>query len=498
VSEYLIGLDLGTSALKAGLFTRTGALLNMQRESYALYSPRPGWAEQEPLDWWAAAVRALRALTADVSPAQIAAVGLAGQCPSHVLVDGRGEPLGRAIIWRDQRAVAEAEWIAARISPEQARAWTGSDHLGDAALPPARLRWLRAHRPEDWRRTRAILQPKDFLALRLTGEWATDRTSTFCLTSPADGRYCPEFFEMLEVPLEIMPPVLPALAVVGRVTPEAAQTTGLAAGTSVVIGTIDAHCEIIGGGGLVPGRAVDVAGTSEIVAISAAHHVSGGGVYATAVAEDAQFVCGPMQMGTEALRWLGRAFFAEGADGAGFAALEVEAALAPPGSQALIFLPYLDGERAPIWDARARGAFVGLTSAHGRAHCARAVYEGVAFAVRHVLEACEAAGRTQAEAVSVCGGGSRSAFWNQIKADVLNRPVWPAALAEAACLGAVMLAGVGVGLYGGLAEAAGAMARFGQPLAPRAGAAELYDRLFAVYRGLYPALGPSFRALAES
>jgi xylulokinase len=586
VNELLIGLDLGTSSLKAGLFSTSGALLRMQRESYELYSPRPGWVEQDPADWWAAAARALRHLTEGVPPGQIVAVGLAGQCPSHVLVDEQGQALGRAILWRDRRATAEAEWIAAHIPNHLAKLWTGSERLGDAALPPARLRWLKEHRADDWRRARAVLQPKDYLALRLTGQRVTDRNSAFCLAAPGEARYCPEFFEALEVPLDVMPPIIGPASLAGRVTAEAAQATGLAAGTPVAIGTIDAHCEIIGAGALTPSpvpsrllpspsgtpgsrtphpagaavlgtsddsgacglrwgqvsgakpastgrvgsegepagvRAVDVAGTTEIIALSTNQPISATGVFGTTIDDDTSFVCGPMQMGGEALRWLARGFYhphphphplplsRAGSTGEGegltrrgqgggegdIVALEAEASSAPPGCDGAIFLPYLDGERAPIWDVRARGALVGLTSAHGRAHFARAVYEGIAFAVRHVLEACESACGTSADEAVVCGGGSRSAFWNQIKSNVLNRPVRPTAIAESACLGAAMLASVAIGLRGSLAEAGAVMSQFQAAFTPQPEAAEVYDSLYGVYRELYPALRSSFHTLGN-
>jgi xylulokinase len=498
VKPLLVGLDLGTSALKAGLYTTAGEQLALQHEPYPLYAPQPGWAEQAPEDWWEAAVRALNALgrAAEASGGEISAIGLCGQCPGHVLVDANGESLGRALIWRDRRAVEQAGWLASQITLEQARRWTGTDGLGDVALPPARLLWLKAHQPQAWQHTRAILQPKDYLALRLTGELATDLNSAFCLANPGTGRYEPEYFAALDIPLDRMPRLLSPRGEVGRITAVAAAATGLRSGLPVVTGTIDAFCDLLGSGAVRPGQAVDVAGTSEMIALATDHPAAAEGVYAAALDQEINFVCGPTQTGGEAIRWLARGFYPEWAGMINFAALEAEASTVPPGSQGLIFLPYLEGERAPIWDAQARAAWVGLTSLHTRAHCARAVYEGVAFSMRHVLERCESAWGFAAHSLTVCGGGAVSDFWNQLKADVLNRPVLATA-AEAACLGAALLAAVSCGLHGSLADAAGALVRPRLQYEPRLKLAAQYEQAFRVYKDLYPALRPTFQSLAR-
>ena len=262
-----LGLDLGTSAVKVGLFDTEGHLLCRARRAYPLYTPRPGWAEQEPEEWWAATCETLRETLAEVDAGRVAAVGLSGQAPSQVLVAADGTPLGRAIVWSDRRAAAEADWLAERITPEQAQAWTGCTFVTGVSQPPARLLWLKAHRPDDWARCAAIVQPKDFIALRLTGRATTDINSAFCLFNPlpppsvgeassppklggtGGGQYAAEFLALLGVGLEKMPPVLDPTGLVGHVTPDAAAATGLRPGIPVVTGTVDAWCEIIGCGG---------------------------------------------------------------------------------------------------------------------------------------------------------------------------------------------------------------------------------------------------------
>ncbi|MDY7040044.1 MAG: FGGY family carbohydrate kinase, partial [Chloroflexota bacterium] len=387
MEDLFLGLDLGTSALKAGLFDDSGFLLASTRRAYPLYVPRLGWAEQQPEDWWTAVRSAVPELLerSAVDRARIAAVGLSGQTPGHVLVDAGGASLGRAIIWSDRRAAAEADWLAERITREQALAWTAYPLLADSALPPARLLWLKAHRPADWTHCAHVLQPKDFIALRLTGRAVTDNHSAFTLVNLETGRYDPEYFAFLGIPLTKMPTVLEPHEVVGKVVAEAAEQTGLLSGTPVVCGTIDAWCDIIGCGGVTPGRAVDVAGTSEVVALITDRAVVGESVFASSLLGDLYFTGGPTQAGGGALHWLARGFYPEMGDEPDFAQLETDAGSVEPGAGGLIFLPYLSGERAPIWDDAARAAFVGLAAHHARAYCARAVYEGVAFAVRHIL-----------------------------------------------------------------------------------------------------------------
>ncbi len=492
-SDLLLGIDLGTSAVKAGLFTAGGRPVSLARRTYPLLTPHTGWAEQLPADWWAATCAALREVLAPADADAVAAIGLSGQAPGQVMVDAGGAALGPALIWQDRRADAEAAWLAEHVSPAQARAWTGLENLADSALPPARLRWLATHRVADWGRCVAVLQPKDYLHLRLTGEVATDLHSGFGLLDPATRRYHPALLSLLEVDARRLPPALEPTAIVGRVTHQAAGETGLAPGTPVVVGTIDAWCEIVGSGVSAPGQAVDVAGTSEVIALIGEVRTGVNGIFDSPLIGDLRWLGGPTQAGGGALVWLASGFYPD--EAGRLDRLEAESAAIPPGAGGLLFLPYLAGERTPIWDERARGAFVGLTFGHTRAHCARAVYEGIALAVRHVLELCERAAGACAAELRVCGGGSRSALWNRIKADVIGRPVLQLEVAEAACLGAAMLAALGAGLYSGYRSAADAMVRPGSAIAPNPALRPLYDELFAAYVQLYPALRPTFLRL---
>jgi xylulokinase len=489
-----LGLDLGTSRVKAGLFDQAGRLHRLVRRVYPLHTPRPGWAEQDPADWWAATVACLQEILADGEAAQVEAMGLSGQAPGQVLVTSRGEALGRALVWSDRRARAEAEWLAGQMTVAEAEAWTGFPFVPSATQPAARLLWLRQHRAADWQQCAVVAQPKDYLIQRLTGQIVTDLNSGGGLLHTPSGRYHPDYLRLLGVDPVKMPLALSPEAVVGQVLPEAAAHTGLLAGTPVVGGTIDAWCGILGCGGVVPGRAIDLAGTSEVVAVVTAGPVVGTqGIMSAPLAEGLYWVGGPMQMGGAALDWLAGALY--GGEGR-YDWLEAEASTIEPGAEGLLFLPYLRGERAPHWDDRARAAFVGLTDRHGRGHCARAVYEGVAFAVADLLERClVGSGLRRPRALRVSGGGASSALWNQIKADVTGLPVQSMA-AESACLGAAMLAAVGVAAFPGLQQAARSMVRPVATFAPRAEHRDLYAGLLALWQGLYPTLRATMSELS--
>lgn len=486
-----VGIDLGTSAAKVGVFDREGNALRITRPRYPLHSPQPGWAEQEPGDWWGAVCSALHEVLVGVDPGQVSAVGLSGQCPGHVLVTADGSALGRAIIWSDNRATAEAAWLAEHIGRQRALAWTGIYPIGQPSQTPARLLWLKNHRSDDWRSAEMILQPKDWIARQLTGHSATDQNSAFGMGCPASGQYHPDYLQLLGVEPTRLPVVLPPTGVVGRVTSEAAAATGLPAGVPVIVGTIDAWCDVIGCGATTPGQAVDVAGTSEVIALidrsgGRADYVVGEehGIFAVRLLEDLYWIGGATQMGGGTLHWWADGF----CHNLSVDALAEEASAVEPRADDPLFLPYLSGERAPIWDSTARGAFVGLARHHGRANCTRAVFEGVAFAVRDILERSQAATGVRATEVRLSGGPSRSVYWGQLKADVTGLPAHTMTVTDAGCLGAAILGALGAGAFPNLAQAALAMVRPAVTYEPRPELKRLYDERFVKWQGIYPAL----------
>jgi xylulokinase len=496
MKPLFVGVDLGTSSVKVGLFDPSGHVVHLVRASYPLYAPQPGWAEQDPNDWWLAVTSALEQILSDVDPADVAAVGLSGQCPGHVLIAGDGTPLGRAIIWSDQRAVVEASWLAEHMSRDQAREWVGCDSVADVTQTPTRLLWIQRHQPDQWRLAQAVLQPKDFVGRLLTGQCATDHNSAYGMVNSESRLYHPQYLEFLGVDEQRLPAVLAPTDITGHVTPEAAAATHLVAGTPVVTGTIDAWCDIIGCGGTTPGQAVDAAGTSEIVALID-RRPDGGcqsdvgtaqGVFATRLLDDLCWIGGPMYAGGGTLLWWQQCF----CQGSDLDNLATEAADPEPRPDDPLFLPYLRGERAPVWDIKARGAFIGLAPHHNRGHCTRAVYEGLAFAVRDILQRCQNATGIKAASLRVSGGSSRSAVWNQIKADVTGLRVQPMLVSDAGCLGAAMLAALGTKSFSDVGHAARAMVHPATEYQPRLHYEAVHNVRFDIWRKIYPALKPLF------
>jgi len=490
MTAVLVGIDIGTSSVKASAYDAKGFLLAKSSHPVDTFTPQPGWAEQEPVQWWEAVCAVLRDITRSVSPGWIAAVGLSGQCPGHVLVDAAFQPVGRAIIWSDRRAVEEAAWLKENISDQQAEEWVGSTYLGDPSCPPARLLWLIRHHPNAVEKSVAVLQPKDFIALRLTGEVCTDILSAYCLAHPQTQKYAPGYFEKLGFPVEKMPPSLSAVSPAGTVSDYAARQTGLTADTPVVIGTIDAYCDNLAGGVLNPGRAVDVAGTSEIVSLAVPGKVTSADVFSVSLDDSSAFLCNPLQSGGNTLAWLAGSFYPEFGHSVRYDLLEQEAQTVQPGCGGLVCLPYLNGERAPIWDSQARGAFLGVSASHSRKDFTRAVYESIAFAIRHTLDVSEGAAGFTAQDFVICGGGSRSHFWNQLKADVLQRQVIPTADSQTGCLGAAIIASVKADFYPDLKTACSNMIQFKNPVDPNPARKTVYEEGYHVYRVAYPALKP--------
>ncbi len=514
----VMGIDLGTSSCKVGLFDHAGRPHGLGQAAYAMVRGPDGLAEQSPDEWWRGVGQAVRqALQAGQVPAEsIAAVGLSGQVGTHVLLGADGQPLRPAITWQDTRARAEIAELHQRVSRERLAAILGIDLPPGPAWPLPRLLWLRRHAPQDLADTWRFLHAKDFVAYRLTGELATDASSWRGLVCLPGAEIAADLLRELDLPTDRLAPRQSPSTVMGRVTAEAAEACGLAAVTPVVTGWNDLNCGLLGTGVARPGMGFDIGGTSEHLGVALA---AGAPLQRAenlmlapylldepAGAARAARVCyGVTSAGGGSLDWYAKEFVPDLLQAYGqalppdaAARLEASAASAPAGAGGLLFLPYLHGERAPIWDAAARGVFFGLSGAHRHAHLARAVLEGVAFSLRQVLQLVEAAVGAPVDRVHASGGPARLALWNQIKANVLGRPLIIPQETHAACLGAALLAAVGSGWYAGAAQAAGAMVQFAQQVDPEPQYAARYDALFAVYTSLYPQLRVAYAQLAAS
>jgi xylulokinase len=484
MTDLVIGLDIGTSAVKAGLFDLSGNLLMIYGNANSVHRPHLGWAEQEPGEWWRGAQVVLQQIMDRIENDKILAIGLSGQCPGHVMVNSLGETQGRAIIWQDQRAQIEAEWIGDYINSELAESWTGMASLADATQSPARLLWMKGQRQSDWKNTAYILQPKDYIGLMLTGRAVVDFHSAHGLVNPKTLEYSQEYFDLLKLRIDMMPAVVLPTETVGRVTPEAGRDTGLPVGTPVIAGTIDAFCDTLAGGAVFGSQAVDVAGTSEIISLGImSEDFSGERVFPIELELNGKFLCGPSQTGGGVLSWLQQGFYPEHRGVLpDHEFLESQALAVTPGSDGLVFLPYLDGERAPIWNSTIRGGFIGMTSGHDRKNFTRSVYESVGYVVRHILDECEKAAGKKSPHLVICGGGSRSRFWNQVKSDIIQRPVMPTVVSDSACLGAAIIACVGIGGYPSLKAAAAEMIQFQDMIYPDLSTADCYEKNYQSYR----------------
>jgi xylulokinase len=470
----VLGLDLGTTEVKAGLVTADGRLLTLTRADYGQEPPGGhGWAEQDPGAWWSAVIRAVRGLHL-TDTTEIAAIGVDGHGPTLVAVDGRGEATRPAITFLDSRSSAEAEELTAATG---VRGWA----LGGL---PAAL-WLERNEPLLAAETRWYLATWEWLALRLSGTAASPLVS---------DQQVPDRSRVASagVPADRLPQSTRTGEVVGTLTAMAADALGLRAGIPVVGGTVDAFASYLGAGLLEPGDAYDPGGAAGGFGVYWGQRLEVAGGYVTPAPLAGLFSVGAAMATTgRALDWYRDRILG---DTITTAALLDEAAATPAGADGLVFLPYLAGERSPIWDPEARGVLAGLTLGHGRGHVARAIIEASALAIRHVAAPMLAAG-VRVTDMRVCGGPARSAFWNQVKADVTGFRVAVPAVLETAVLGSAIMAAVGVGLHPTIPAAIGAMTRIDARIEPRSELAPVYDRIFEAYVALYPATGPILRQL---
>jgi xylulokinase len=495
---YLIGIDVSTTATKALLMDATGEVKAVGSSEYPFQTPRPLWAEQDPALWWDGAVSSIRQALAEAgaNPADVAAIGLTGQMHGLVLLDAAGAVLRPAILWNDQRTGEQCETIRARIGRERLIQITGNDALAGFTAP--KILWVRDSEPENYARARHVLLPKDYARYRLTGELATDVADgggTVLMDLRARD-WSPEVLAALDIPPEWMPPLFEGPEITGRLSASAAAATGLAAGTPVVAGGGDQAAQAVGVGAVSEGIVALTLGTSGVIFASSDSPVvePDGRLHAFChAAPNRWHLMGVMLSAAGSLRWHRDTF----APGATYDTLLAPAEAAPAGSEGLLFLPYLTGERTPYPDPLARGAFVGLTVRHTLPHLTRAVLEGVAFGLRDSFELMRQAGLASVKQVRVSGGGARSPLWRQILADVLQAELVTVNAGEGAAYGAGLLAGVGAGVWSEVAAACAATVRITGQVSPRPEAAQRYQALYLQYRALYPALKPSFQHLAR-
>lgn len=496
---YILAHDLGTTGNKATLFDPGGAVVAATFAAYQTAYPRPNWAEQDTADWWRAVRDATQKLLAagSIAAGDIAVVSFSGMMNGALAVDAAGTPLRPAIIWADQRATTEAEFLAEQCGREEVYRRTG--HRPGASYTAAKILWIKRHQPDLYARTHQVLQAKDYVAFKLSGVFATDYSdaSGTNLFDLERRDWAADLIEAVGLDADKLPPALPSSTVIGQVTREAAAETGLRAGTPVVIGGGDGACATVGAGSVRPGDAYNYIGSSSWIAVTAAQPLYDPQMRTFTFAHldpELYFPTGTMQCAGGAFDWLERLLRGQGAtklyDEMNKAAAGVEA-----GANGLLFLPYLLGERSPHWNPQARGVFAGLTMSHGRAEMARAVLEGVAFNLKMILDAFLAQG-ADIQAMRLIGGGAQSALWRQILADVYGLPILrPALLAEATSLGAAIAGGVGIGLFPDFCVAH-KLVQVKEAEQPNPAHRRRYGEMHDLFRQTYVALEPIFEKLA--
>lgn len=487
--RLLVGIDLGTSSVKAIIMDANGRLLAQTAQEFEISTPRTGWAEQNPEGWVQATCLTVRQALAqaDLTPDQVAAIGLSGQMHGTVCLDRHGRPLRPAIIWADQRSGRQVEQVYQQVGKQQLGRWTANPL--DTGFMLATWLWLREHEPETARATAHLLLPKDYLRFWLTGSLGcepSDACSTL-LFDTVQRCWSRGLLEALAIPPTLLPPVQPSSAIAGGLTREAAIATGLLAGTPVAFGGGDQPCQALGNGVVEPGLVSCTIGT-------------GGQLFAPSatpsydpqlrlhlfchVVPDRWYLMAAILAAGLSLRWLRDNILT----GHTYQELADLATSAPAGAEGLFFLPHLAGERTPHMDSTARGSFIGLTLRHDRRHLARAVMEGVVFALRQGLELMLDL-KVPVERIVASGGAIRHPLWLQLLADIFNRPIYRTLTTEAAAVGAALLAGIGVGVFADVQAACRQAVRWHEEaIQPDPAKAAIYERAFAVYRRLYPAL----------
>lgn len=497
LANLLLGLDIGTSAVKAVLLEAKGDVLGSVSVDYPLSSPQPGWSEQNPEDMWEAAVKACRTVIKkhSVLPESILAVGLSGQMHSAIFLDQNQKVIRPAILWNDIRTGDQCRLIERTLGADLLRLEVCNPVLEGFTLP--KVLWLKEHEPDNYARLHSLVLPKDYIRLRLTGNLhmeISDAAGTLMM-NVRQGKWSKPVLEALQIDEAILPPIVQSAEITGTISSAVAGLTGLHQGTPVVGGGADNACGAIGSGVVSPGRGMVSIGTSGVILAHLAQPklVAEGTVHMFNSCLPGEFyMMGVMLSAGHSLNWLRNLL----ASGQGFAEFTDQAAPVPPGSRGLLFLPYLTGERTPHGDANARGSFVGLSSTHGAPELVRAVLEGVAFGFRDSVELLRQAG-WNGTALRALGGGARSTLWKQIIAGATGLTLEEINIDEGPALGAAILAGVGAGVYDNAAEAADSIIRVESSVEPNPAWQQAYDEMYQIYRGLYPALKPSFDLLGE-
>ncbi len=489
-----LGIDVGTGGTRAVLINTLGQVVASYAAEHApIQSAFPGWAEQDPEDWWRAAQQSIRAVLAAASckPSDIAGIGLTGQMHGAVLLDAEGQVLRPSLIWCDTRTAPQCDWLHATLGRQRVIELTCNPALPNFTL--TKILWVREHEPQIFARIAHILCPKDYVRLRLSGVYAMDvqEASGTLLLDVTHRRWSQPIAEASGIPMEWLPQLFESTDICATLSDSAAAATGLLAGTPIVAGAGDQGAGAVGMGILKPGSVSATIGTSGVVfaATDAPIRDPLGRLHTFCHAVPGRWhVMGVTQAAGLSLRWL-RDVLSPGVDGqpASYPALLALAAQAPAASDGVLWAPYLFGERTPHLDPEVRAAFAGLAASHTQAHLVRAVLEGVAYSLRDTFTLFAELG-IPVRGIRLGGGGARGPLWRQIQADIYGRAVELLVAEEGAAYGAALLAGVGAGAWPTVDAACESSLQVAETLQPDPATRAAYDRGYQIYRKLYPAL----------
>ena len=490
MDQNLLGIDIGTSACKVAVFRADGSVLAQSNQPYQVYYPHPGWAEQDPDEWWQAICTGIRACLAEsgIPAERIAGIGIDGQSWSCIPVDKDGNCLDRTPIWMDTRARALCDSVNEKVGADHIFAVAGNEFLPSYTTP--KMLWFRDNKPEVFRKTAKFLQSNSYIAFRLTGVMSQDLSQGYGLHFFDAAKCCYDgtLAEELGLDVDLVPKLYACHEVIGQVTKQAAQLTGLHVGTPVVAGGLDAACGTLGAGVINPGQTQEQGGQAGGMSICMDHALADPRlILSPHVVQGRWLLQGGTVGGGGALKWFRQEF----GDGASFDALTALAEKVPAGSDGVIFLPFMAGERSPLWDPDAKGVYYGLSFDKTKGHMVRATLEGVAFALEHNLLVAKQAGAEIGE-LTAMGGAANSILWTQIKADVTGRTICVPTSDTATTLGAVLLAGVGVGIYDSFETAVAQTVKVTRRQEPNQAAHDVYQQSMQQYLRLIEVLKPVF------
>lgn len=495
MGTYLLGIDIGTSACKVAIFEKSGNVLAQSNQPYQLYYPHPGWVEQDADEWWSAICDGIQDVLdqSGIAPADIAGVGIDGQSWSAIPVDKAGNALARTPIWMDTRARDICDRVKSEVGFERIFEVAGNDFLPSYTTP--KMLWFKENAPDVFRKTDKFMQSNSYIAMKLTGVMSMDYSQGYGVHffKMDDCTVDADLAKELGLSADLIPKLCECHDVIGAVTADAAKLTGLAEGTPVVAGGLDAACGTLGAGVFLPGQTQEQGGQAGGMSICVDHALAHPKlILSPHVVPGMWLLQGGTVGGGGTLRWFRQEFGPEQS----FDALTALAEPIPAGSEGVIFLPYMAGERSPIWNPDAKGIYYGLGFDKTKGHLVRATLEGVAYSLEHNLRVAAETGAKVGELIAM-GGASNSRLWTQIKADVTGKTIKVPTSDTATTLGAAILAGIGVGVYEGFEEAIEETIVITRVQEPDMEAHEQYQKYMQMYLDLSEALTPIYNRTYE-